>query len=140
MIFFPLLSGCCLWDPLPEGEPPQGAIVDNSGPQKFNASSAVNYMTTSLSIHLLTEPLPSNVLAVDSDAETRGHALMVLEEISRVTGIQQKQLPCAQILKTRASGSRWEFALEVNGKVRWKESLMLNLMSENNKSSNLLKR
>ena len=130
LVLLPLLSGCCLFDPLPEGKAPEGAIINNASPQNFNTSSAVNYMTTALSIHLLTNPLPENVLAVDADPDTLIHALSVVEEIARVTGLQRKNLPCQQVLKTRFKENRWEFSLNIKGKTIWKEELLLTLMAE----------
>lgn len=133
-----LLSGCCLFDPLPEGKAPDGAILSNAPQKNFDVSSAVNYMTTSLSIYLLTDPLPENAVAVDADQETCTAASAVLEELARITGIQRKDPPFPQILKCRAEGGFWEFSLQVNGKTLWKEHLRLTLMSrtkiqENNK-------
>ena len=130
LVFLPLLSGCCLFDPLPEGKAPEGAILSNASPQNFNTSSAVNYMTTALSIHLLTDPLPENALAVDADPDTQIYAVSVIEEIARVTGLQRKSLPYHQVLKTRVKENRWEFSLNIKGKTIWKEELLLTLMSE----------
>ena len=124
-----LLSGCCLLDPLPDGKAPDGAILSNALRQDFDVSSAVNYMTTSLSIHLLTNPLPENVIAIDADNETRTAASAVLEELSRITGVQRKNPPCSQILKSRAGKDFWDFSLDVNGRTLWKEHLRLTLMS-----------
>lgn len=135
LVLLPLLSGCCLFDPLPEGKAPEGAIINNASPQNFNTSSAVNYMTTALSIHLLTNPLPENVLAVDADPDTLIHALSVVEEIARVTGLQRKNLPCQQVLKTRFKENRWEFSLNIKGKTIWKEELLLTLMAEKKATS-----
>ena len=122
------VSGCALFDPLPEGTPPEGAIVRNQPVQSFNVVSAVNYMTTSLSIYLLTNPLPENFLAIDADSETQIHARAVFNEISRVTGVQEKALPCKQVLKTRRDGNSWIFSLYINGGMLWKEQLKLTLM------------
>ena len=130
-----VLSGCCLFDPLPAGTPPEGAIVHNKPVQDFNAGSAVNYMTTSLSIYLLTNPLPENCLALDSDADTLFHARTVLNELSRVTGVQEKT-PCRQVLKTRREGQNWIFSLYVNGSMLWKEQLKLTLMKKQSVSNN----
>ena len=124
-------SGCALFDPLPAGTPPEGAIVRNQPVQNFNVVSAVNYMTTSLSIYLLTNPLPENLRAIDADSETQIHARAVLREISRVTGVQEKALPCKQILKTRRDGNDWIFSLYINGGMLWKEQLKLTLMQDN---------
>ena len=124
-----LLSGCCLLDPLPEGKAPDGAILSNAPQQDFDVSSAVNYMTTSLSIYLLTNPLPENRVSVDADNETAAAASAVLEELARITGIQKKVLPCPQVLKSRAVEDCWDFSLEVNGRTLWKEHLRLTLMS-----------
>jgi hypothetical protein len=122
------VSGCSLFDPLPAGTPPEGAIVRNQPVRNFNVVSAVNYMTTSLSIYLLTNPLPENFLAIDADSETQIHARSVLNEISRVTGVREKSLPCPQVLKTRRDGNSWIFSLYVNGGMLWKEQLKLTLM------------
>ena len=122
------VSGCALFDPLPAGMPPKGAIVRNQAVQNFNVVSAVNFMTTSLSIYLLTNPLPENVLVIDADNETQIHARTVLREISRVTGVQEKTQPCTQILKTRRDGNSWIFSLYINGGMLWKEQLKLTLM------------
>ena len=130
-----ILSGCCLLDPLPDGKAPDGAILHNTPPKKFDFNSAVNYMTTSLSIYLLTDPLPENFLMLDTDEATRFAAESVLEEISRVTGIRRKT-PCGQVLRTRAGKNSWEFILDVNGRTLWKEHLDLNLMSEAESVSN----
>ena len=134
-LFMLTVSGCALFDPLPAGMPPEGAIVRNQAVQNFNAVSAVNYMTTSLSIYLLTNPLPDNVLAIDADNETQIHARTVLREISRVTGVQEKALPCKQILKTRRDGNDWIFSLYINGGMLWKEQLKLTLMQDNTVSN-----
>ena len=130
LVFLPLLSGCCLFDPLPEGKAPEGAIIHNRVPQRFNTSSAVNYMTTALSIQLLTNPLSENAIAVDADTDTLPHAAAVVEEIARVTGLQKKNLPYHQILKTRFKENRWVFSLIIKDKTIWKEELLLTLMSE----------
>ncbi len=129
------ISGCALFDPLPAGTPPEGAIIRNQPVQNFNTVSAVNYMTTSLSIYLLTNPLPENFLAIDADSETQIHARAVLREISRVTGVQEKALPCKQVLKTRRDGNSWIFSLYINGGMLWKEQLKLALMQENTVSN-----
>lgn len=123
------LSGCCLFDPLPEGKAPDGAILSNAPRQEFDVSSAVNYMTTSLSIYLLTNPLPENVICIDADSETSAAASAVLEELARITGVQRKNPPCPQILKSRAGKDCWDFSLDVNGRTLWKEHLRLTLMS-----------
>jgi hypothetical protein len=52
----------------------------------------------------------------------------VLNEISRVTGVQEKALPCKQVLKTRRDGNSWIFSLYINGGMLWKEQLKLTLM------------
>ena len=121
------VSGCTLFDPLPPGEPPKGAIVDNQQKKDFNESTAVNYITTSLSIHLLTDPLPEKFVAVDADEATAVYARQVLDEISRVTGMQEKVPPCAHVLRARFSNDGWDFALISNGKKVWKERLELSL-------------
>ena len=128
LLFLCLLTGCSLLDPLPEGTPPEGAIVRNVPVEDFNIPSAVNYMTTSLSIYLLTHPLEKNQLAIDADAATLPHARSVLEEISRVTGIREQAAPGGQILKTRSNGKEWIFSLSINGKQLWKEQLKLSLV------------
>ena len=129
VILILLLSGCCLFDPLPDGKAPDGIIISNAPRQDFDVSSAVNYMTTSLSIYLLTNPLPENVISVDADNETRAAASAVLDELSRITGVQRKNPPGPQILKSRAGKDCWDFSLSVNGRTLWKEHLRLTLMS-----------
>ena len=129
VILILLLSGCCLFDPLPDGKAPDGIIISNAPRQDFDVSSAVNYMTTSLSIYLLTNPLPENVISVDADNETRAAASAGLDELSRITGVQRKNPPCPQILKSRAGKDCWDFSLSVNGRTLWKEHLRLTLMS-----------
>ena len=129
VILILLLSGCCLFDPLPDGKAPDGIIISNAPRQDFDVSSAVNYMTTSLSIYLLTNPLPENVISVDADNETRAAASAVLDELSRITGVQRQNPPCPQILKSRAGKDCWDFSLSVNGRTLWKEHLRLTLMS-----------
>ena len=124
-----LFSGCSIFDPLPDGKAPDGIILSNAPRKDFDVSSAVNYMTTSLSIYLLTNPLPENVISVDADNETRAAASAVLEELGRITGILQKNPPCPQILKSRAGKDCWDFSLSVNGRTLWKEHLRLTLMS-----------
>ena len=123
------LAGCCLFDSLPEGKAPDGAILSNAPRQEFDVSSAVNYMTTSLSIYLLTNPLPENVICIDADSETSAAASAVLEELARITGVQRKNPPSPQILKSRAGKDCWDFSLDINGRTLWKEHLRLTLMS-----------
>ena len=72
VILILLLSGCCLFDPLPDGKAPDGIIISNAPRQDFDVSSAVNYMTTSLSIYLLTNPLPESIcVMVQKEAAER---------------------------------------------------------------------
>ena len=120
-------SGCTLFDPLPPGEAPKGAIVNNHQKKDFDESTAVNYITTSLSIYLLTDPLPEKFVAIDADEATAFYARQVLNEIARVTGIQEKPLPGAHVLHTRFSNDGWDFKLISNGKKVWKERLELSL-------------
>ena len=114
-----LLGGCTLFDPLPPGPPPEGPIVKNAPKRIFDAATAVNYMTTSLSIYLLTEPLEKNVVCLDADEETRPYAGMVLEELSRITGTREVPPPCPYTLKTRAAADAWTFQLLSSSKTLW---------------------
>lgn len=119
-----LLTGCTLFDPLPPGPPPEGPIVENAPKKIFDTTTAANYMTTSLSIHLLTNPLEENAVCLDADEETRPHAKAVLEEISRITGTREVSPPCRQILETRAEPDDvWHFRLLSDGKVLWHSRL-----------------
>jgi len=121
-----LLGGCTLFDPLPPGPAPEGPIVKNAPKRIFDPVTAANYMTTSLSIHLLTNPLEENTVCLDADAETLSHAKMVLEEISRITGTREVPPPCRQILRTRAEPDDvWHFQLLADGKVLWDSRLSL---------------
>ena len=122
-----LLAGCSLFDPLPPGKAPEGAIVNNRPKKDFNETTAVNYITTSLSIHLLTDPLPEKFVAVDADEETAFYARQVLQEIAPVTGIREKIGPCSHVLYTRFSKDGWDFALISKGKKVWQERLELAL-------------
>ena len=119
-----LLAGCTFFDPLPPGPPPEGPIVKNAPKKIFDTTTAANYMTTSLSIHLLTNPLEENAVCLDTDVETRPYAKMVLEEISRITGTREVPPPCRQILRTRAEpDDAWNFQLLSGGKVLWHSRL-----------------
>ena len=119
-----LLGGCTLFDPLPPGPAPEGPIVKNAPKRIFDPMTAANYMTTSLSIHLLTNPLEENVVCLDADEETRPYAGMVLEEISRITGTREVPPPHRQILRTRAEpDDAWNFQLLSGGKVLWHSRL-----------------
>ena len=119
-----LLAGCTIFDPLPPGPAPEGPIVKNAPRKIFDTTTAVNYMTTSLSIYLLTNPLEENTVCLDADAETLPHAKMVLEEISRITGTREVPPPHRQILRTRAEpDDAWNFQLLSGGKVLWHSRL-----------------
>lgn len=124
-----LLAGCTLFDTVPAGTPPAGAITENSVRREFDVRSAVNYMTTSLSIHLLTDPLEENFIALDSDSATAAYAAMVLHEITRITATAEKPLPCANVLRTRDRDAGWDFQLVRNGRTVWQEYLDLSLCS-----------
>lgn len=120
------LCGCSLFDPLPPGKAPEGPLVRNQIRRDFDMRSAVNYMTTSLSIYLLTEPLKGNAVFLDCDAATQSAARKVLEELAPVTGLKEKsQAP--PVLKTRLRSGGWEFSLSDGRKILWKERLELAL-------------
>ena len=119
------LAGCSLFDPLPPGTPPEGPIVQNTPPGIPDVSSAVNYMTTSLSIYLLTNPLKENVVALDADEATKPYAKMVLEEIFRISGTREIPPPCSCVLKTRAVSNTWSFQLLSQRKILWESMLSL---------------
>ena len=121
-----LLGGCCLFDRVPPGKPPEGVIVRNAPRKKFDVRSAVNYMTTSLSIHLLSNPPPENFAVTDGDGETLEYARMVLEELRHITGIREKMPPGRLVFKTRSTADGWDFALLLDGKTVWQEHLDLN--------------
>ena len=123
--FLFVFSGCALFDPLPPGKAPDGAIVNNQRQQTFDLRSAVNYMTTSLSIHLLTNPPAQKTLRLDCDTETLQGARMVLEELAPVTGIRETSVQTAPVLKTRRNGDQWFFQLIEKNRVVWQESLDL---------------
>ena len=122
-----VLSGCALFDPLPSGTPPDGAIVQNRRRIDFDESSAVNYMTTSLSIFLLTDPPPENQLFADTDQETEKYAHLVIAELSKITGVKESSTPGGQVLRTRGSLGKWHFQLLRDGRTVWQETLDLGL-------------
>ena len=122
-VLLTLLCGCVLFDPLPDGTPPDGAIVQNRRRIDFDESSAVNYMTTSLSIFLLTDPPQKNQIFADTDEDTEKYARMVIAELAKITGVTEICSPGDQILKTRWTSGKWHFQLLRSGKTVWQETL-----------------
>lgn len=127
ILLLALSSGCTLFDFDPQGKAPDGAIVNNQLPESFNSTTAVNYMTTALSIYLLQNPLPEKSISIDADAHTRPFAAQVLTDIEQLAGYSTSAVPGKQRLQTRQKNGHWHYSLVVNGKTVWEEQLKLSI-------------
>ena len=120
-----ILSGCC-WL-LPEGEPPEGNILDNpqnSGDKVYTVREAVDYMVSALTLAML-ERCPGEKIMLVGTADEAADALaqFVLRESGKITGNQRVTAGSQWELRPEVTGEKLTLKLFCQGREVWQESV-----------------
>ncbi len=120
------LSGCYWF--LPEGEPPQGNILDNppdNSVRVYSVREAVDYLISALTLAMLERcPGENIVLVAGTDETADAVARIALRESGKITGNRAVTGGSKWELRPEVTGSELTLKLFCQGYEVWHESVM----------------
>ena len=121
---FLLLLGCGCHLLLPEGEPPEGAIVDNPQPEKMTREAMILALGSRIAASSM-EQFPGGTVAIDADASSAPVARTALKEAGNICGVRFADVAAAVLHGRRVNNETYEFDLFYFSRSLWRCSYVL---------------
>ncbi len=115
-----LLSGC-VW--LPDGEPPEGNLVENPRIDRYGRQEIAEALATELSLYMLQQH-PNQKLALVADATTKAAAEYALLECAALAGVSSDPTATLALIGNAESGA-WHFRVTRSGTELWRRDYEL---------------
>ena len=127
-VLLTVLSGCTWF--LPDGDPPDGNILENprggENPRSYTLREGVDYLTSMLTLKLM-EVCPGEMIGIDAGNNPAAYeiACIVLRQSGKLSGNRQGSGDSAWQLKSSIKEMDLSLQLEYNGKAVWQESITI---------------
>ncbi len=113
-------SGCTLWW-LPEGDPPEGTIVDNTPPAEYSLPGAVNRMATALIVKASQNDCSSVPVGVRGDLIV----LPVWTQAAQMLNWKRGETDSEWQLESIREKNTWQVRLLRNNEPVWQDKVIL---------------
>ena len=120
VLFF--CSGCCFL--LPEGEPPEGAILENPLPEKLSREEMILSLGSRIAASAM-EHFPGGPVAVEGDVSTFPTARAAIREARNICGVRFEQAAAAILQGRKVNDVTFEFELFYFSRSMWRCTYIL---------------
>lgn len=120
VLFF--CSGCCFL--LPEGEPPEGAILENPLPEKLSREEMILSLGSRIAASAM-EHFPGAPVAVEGTGDAAVLARTAIREARNICGVRFDQVAAAVLRGSKVKEGVFEFELFYFSRSMWRCTYIL---------------